>query len=78
MQYCIGLIDLKSRNLVSCDIFLESLCVGSGDTCRSIGVDVSWDQVVAARISLRRIFTLILVGIVLPDCFISCVLCSAS
>ena len=48
--------------------------MGGGDGCRYVGFDVILGQVMAARRSLRRIFMLILVGLVLTDCLVSCVL----
>ena len=48
--------------------------MGGGDICRYVGFDVSWGQVMAARRSPRRLLTLILVGLLLPDCLESCVL----
>ena len=49
--------------------------MGGGDGCRYVGDDVSLGRVMAARRSLRRIFTVILVGLVLPESLVSCVLC---
>ena len=40
--------------------------MGDGDGCRYLGVDVNLVQMKAAQRSLRRIFTLILVDLVLP------------
>ena len=38
-----------------------------GDGCRYVGFDVSFGRVMAAQRSLRRLFTLILVGLVIPN-----------
>ena len=48
--------------------------MGGGDRCMYVGIDVGYYWVMAARISSRRLFTLILVGLVLPDFLVSCVL----
>ena len=45
--------------------------MGGGGGCRCVGVDVSLGRVMAAGRLLRKFFTLILVGIVLPDCLVS-------
>ena len=48
--------------------------MGGGDVCRYVGVDVSLGRAMAAWRSSGRLFTLILVGLVLPDFLVSCVL----
>ena len=73
-RYRVGRIILDNRTLVSCGGGLNSYCVGGGDGFRYVGVDVSLDQVMAEQRSLRRLFTLILVGLVPPYCLISCIL----
>ena len=40
--------------------------MGDGHACRRVGVGVSLGQVIAAQRSLRRLFTLILVDLILP------------
>ena len=45
-----------------------------GDVCMYVGVDVGLGQVMAAQRSLRRLFMLILVGLVLPDSLVSYIL----
>ena len=45
-----------------------------GDVCMYVGVDVGLGQVMAAQRSLRILFSLTLVGLVLPDYLVSCVL----
>ena len=52
--------------------------MGGGDGCRYVGFDVSLGQVMAATRSLKRLFTLILVALVLPNCLVSCVLSFAN
>ena len=69
-----GCVNLVNWTLVSCGVGLESYRVGGGDGFRYVGVDVSLDQVMAEQRSLGRLFTLILVGLVLPYCLISCIL----
>ena len=44
--------------------------MGGGGGCRCVGIDVSLSRVMAAWRSLRRLFTLIPVGLVLPDCLL--------
>ena len=48
--------------------------MGGGDGCRYVGVHVGLGWVMAARRSLGRLFTLILVGLLLTDYLVSCVL----
>ena len=48
--------------------------MGGSDRCRHVGVDVGLGWVMAERRSLRRLFTLIIVGLVLPDYLVSCIL----
>ena len=48
--------------------------MGDGDECRYVGVDVNLGRVMVEQRSLRRIFTLILVDLVLIIFYISCVL----
>ena len=43
-----------------------------GDGCRYVGVDVSLGRVMEV---IEETSTLILEGLLLPDCFVSCVLC---
>ena len=49
--------------------------MGDGDGCRYVGVDIGLGRVMATRKSLRRLLTLITVGLVLPNYLLSCVLC---
>ena len=44
------------------------------DGCSSVGVDINLVRVMTARISLRRLFTIILVDLVLSMFWISCAL----
>ena len=74
VRYHVGRVNLDNRILVYCGSRLDSYCVGGGDGFRYVGVDVSLGQVMAEQRSLRRLFMLIPVGLVLPDCLISCVL----
>ena len=60
--------------MVACGGGLETYCVGDGDKCRYVGVDVNLGRVMVEQRSLRRIFTLILVDLVLIIFYISCVL----
>ena len=46
--------------------------VGGGG-CRCVGIDARLGRVMAARRSLRKLFTIILLGLVLTDCLVSCV-----
>ena len=48
--------------------------MGGGDGCRYDGVDVSLVKVMSEWSSLRRLLTLILVGLVQTDCLVSCIL----
>ena len=74
-----GLVCLGTRYVDSClprrfgEPDLGLLCrgpkvimCGGGDGRRYVGIGVNLDQVIAARISLKILFTLILVGHVLP------------
>ena len=70
-RYRVCRVDLENRTLVYFGGGLESYCLGSGDGCRYVGVDVSLGRVMAAQRSLRRLFTLILAVLVLPDCLVS-------
>ena len=45
-----------------------------GGICRYVGIDVSLGRVMAERRSLRRLFTIFFIGILLTDCLVSCVL----
>ena len=47
--------------------------VVGGGVCRYFGIDVRLVRVMAERRSLRRVFTLILVGLVLTNCLVSCI-----
>ena len=49
--------------------------MGGGDGCRYAGVDVSWDLAMSAQRSSRRLFPVIFVGLVLPDCLKYCIFC---
>ena len=49
-------------------------CLGGGGGCRCVGIDVSLGRLMDSRRSLRRLFILILVGLVLTDCLLSWVL----
>ena len=66
MWYRVCHVGLANRTLISCDGVLEASCVGDGYCCRYVGVIVILVRVIAARRSLRRLFTLILVGHVQP------------
>ena len=48
--------------------------MGGGGGCRCVRVDVSLVRVMVVWRSLSRLFMLILVGLVLTDCLVSCVL----
>ena len=48
-QYHVGCVNLEKRTLVSCGGSLESYCLGGGNECRCVGVDVGLDQMMAAR-----------------------------
>ena len=48
--------------------------MGAGGKCRCVGIDVSLVRVIAPHRSLRKLYTLILVGLLLSDCFVSYVL----
>ena len=48
--------------------------MGGSDVCRYIGVDVGLGRMMAAWRSMRIFFTLILVGLVLSDYLVYCVL----
>ena len=74
VRYCVGRVNLDNGTLVSCGGVLYSWCVGGGGECSFVGIDVSLVEVMAARRSLRRIFSLILVVLVLPGSLVSCVL----
>ena len=52
--------------MFSCGGGLEAYFLCYGDECRYVGVDVTLGRMMAARRSLRRLFTLILVDFVLP------------
>ena len=52
--------------------------MGDDDGCRYVGSGVSLGWVMVAQRSLRRLFMLIIVGLVLPDCLVSCFLHFAS
>ena len=41
---------------------------------RYVGIDIILVRVISARKSLRKIFTLIIIGLILSDCLVSCVL----
>ena len=47
--------------------------MNGGDEFGYVEVDVGLGPVMVGRRSLRRIFTIILVGLVLPDSLVSCV-----
>ena len=47
--------------------------MGGGDVCRYVGVDVGLVKMASLR-SLRRIFMLILLVLVIPDYLLSCIL----
>ena len=51
--------------------------MGGGDGLGYVGVDISEGRVMTAQRSSRRLFVLILVGLVLPDSLVSCVFCFA-
>ena len=72
--YRIFRVDLVNRILVYCGRVLLYFFVGDGDGCRYVGVGISLGRVIAARRSSMRLFTLILVGCVLPIFWISYVL----
>ena len=48
---------------------------GGGDGCRYVEVEFSFCQVMVSRRSLRTIFTLIILGFILPAFLVSCILC---
>ena len=48
------------------------MCGVGGHNCSGIGVSLGW--VVVPWSSLRRLIMIILVGLLLPECLVSCVL----
>ena len=66
MWYHVFCVGLEIRTLVSCGGLLKLSCVGGGGSHSYVGVGVNLVRVIAARRSLRILFTLILLGSVLP------------
>ena len=73
LRYRVGRAELENGTLASCGSGLEAQCVGGGDVCRYVGVDVGLVKMASLR-SLRRIFMLILLVLVIPDYLLSCIL----
>ena len=65
---------MENWTLVSCGSGLDLYHVGGGYGCRYAGVDVSLDWVMAAQRSLKRLLTLLIVGFLILDCLVYCVL----
>ena len=61
MRYHVGRFILEYRTLFSCGSGLGAYCVGDGDGCRYVGVDINLGWVMEAWRSLMRLFIIILI-----------------